>query len=385
MKQINYLVNNIATLLKPYGRKHMVHEPYLNETSISYLTKCVRSSYVSSSGQYIDEFKKKLSKTIGKDNIILTSSGTASLHLSLGSIGISDKEVLLPSMTFVATTNSIKYNNGIPHFIDIENENVNIDPLKLDKYLKNISYIKNKKCYNIKTQKEIKCLIIVHAFGYPANIASIMNICKKYSIELVEDAAGALGSTYNNKHVGTFGRFGIISFNGNKIVTTGMGGAIICKYKSDYKKLLHLSSTARVKHSWKIAHDDIGYNYKMTNLNASLGISQLNLLNKFIKNKRKLHFMYQNLLKDNDIANIIKNTNGKSNYWLNSLILKPEYKHLKIKLIKELGKKNIFVRELWTPQHLLPMYKKDQSSNLDNTIDLWQRTISIPSSFYYDL
>ena len=385
IQEINRLADDIKLLLKPYGSNHNVHEPYFNENSVDHIRKCIESSYVSASGQYVDDFKKKLSLTIGSPRIVLTSSGTASLHLALNAIDVEGKEVLLPSMTFVATTNSIKYNHGIPHFIDVEKENVNIDPVKLEKYLKLISVIKNNSCYNKNTKKEIKCLILVHAFGYPADIDKIKKICKKYYLEIVEDAAGALGSKLMSKHVGTFGRFGIISFNGNKIITTGMGGAIICKNNSDYQKIMHLSSTARIQHPWKIEHNEVGYNYRMANLNASLGISQLKSLNQFIKNKKKLHLMYLKLSRNNDLFNILENTNGKSNYWLNNLILKPKYKQFKVKLIKRLHKNNVFVRELWTPQHMLPMYKKCESSNLDNTVDLWQRTISLPSSFYNEL
>ncbi len=385
IQEINRLADNIKSLLEPFGKKHNVHEPYFDKNSIGNIKKCIESSYVSTSGQYVTDFKKKLSLIIGSPRVVLTSSGTASLHLALNVIGIEGKEVLLPSMTFVATTNSIKYNLGIPHFIDVEKENVNIDPVKLEKYLKLISVIKNNRCYNKSTKKEIKCLILVHAFGHPADIDKIQKLCKMYCLEIVEDAAGALGSRLRNKHVGTFGRFGIISFNGNKIITTGMGGAIICKNNSDYKKIMHLSSTARIQHPWKIEHNQIGYNYRMANLNASLGVSQLKSLNKFIKNKKKLHLMYLKLSKDNDLFDILENSNGNSNYWLNNLILKPQYKKFKVKLIKRLHKNNIFVRELWTPQHILPMYKKCEYSNLDNTIDLWQRTISLPSSFYNGL
>jgi len=381
----NKFIAEIENLLKPYNSSHYLHEPFLDKETIKDLNECVQSSYVSTYGDYLDKFKNNLSKKIGTDNIVLTNSGTSSLHLALCVIEIKDKEVLLPSMTFVATTNSIIYNNGIPHFIDVGENDINIDPIKLENYLENISIIKNNKCYNKKTKKQIKCLITLHAFGYPAKINIIKNICKKFFIELVEDAAGALGSTYQKKHVGTFGRFGIISFNGNKIITTGMGGAIICKNKKDYQLVKELSSTARIKHLWKIQHNRIAYNYRMTNINAALGLSQLKNLNKFIKNKKKLHMAYANIIKSYNELEIFKNIDGTSNYWLNNLIINSEFKKYKVDLIQKMHKKNIFVRELWTPQHLLKMYKKYPKSNLKNTLDIWERTISLPSSNYNEI
>ena len=382
---IDILVDNISDMLKPFGKIHHVHEPTFLKSSIDDVSSCIKSTYVSGSGNYLNKFKKELSKYTGSKYITLTNSGTSALHLALNMIDIKNKEVLLPSMTFVATSNAISYNLGIPHFLDVQKNCINIDPLMLDQYIKDIAIMKRGKCFNKKTKNEIKCLVVLHAFGFSSDITKIKKVCSKYNIEVIEDAAGALGTKHKNKHVGTFGRFGKLSFNGNKIVTTGMGGAILSKNQKDHKRVEHLTSTARIQHLWKIAHTDIGYNYRMANINAALGLSQLKHLNTFLKNKKKLHLMYLKILTNDETSELITNANHQSNYWLNNLILKPKYKKYKNYLLKKLHEKNILARELWTPQHLLPMYRKNPKSEMKNTIDLWKRTISLPSSNYHGI
>ena len=381
MKQINNIIDKIQGCLDTNIKKHYLHEPIITDNVIKDVSKCIKSTYLSSNGEYIEKFENQIKKITGSKYVSLINSGTAALFIALKQLSIEGSEVFIPSMTFVATPNSVSYLNGIPHFIDCKRNNPNIDIVKFKKYLEDGFKIKNKKCFNIKSNRYVKALVVVHAFGYPADIIGLKTICDQYNIIIIEDAAGALGSLYKDKHVGTFSKFGIFSFNGNKIITTGMGGAILSKTKKDHRVVSHLISTCRIQHGWKIEHDEIGYNLRMANINASLGYSQIKNIQTTIKKKTKLHNLYQKAFTDDISCSLMEsNNNCKPNYWLNNLVLTDTIKNNKEKLIRALHGKNIFVRELWTPQHMLPMYKSNPRMKMTNTIDLWKKTISLPSS-----
>ncbi len=380
---IDEVSEKIKKCLPNAKKKYQVHEPCFDRKSTQHVNKCINSNYVSSYGDYIDKFSNKLQKITNAKYVLLTNSGTSALFLALKLLNIEDTEVLVPTMTFVATVNSIIYNNAIPHFIDCEKDSLNIDINKLTSYMSENFIMKGNKCFNKKSKKYIKCIIGVHAYGMPMDSRGLKKICRQYNIESIEDAAGALGSFVSNKHVGTDCRASIISFNGNKIVTTGNGGAILLKNKKDFLLIKHLMSTARLQHPWKVQHDSIGYNMRMSNINASLGYENLCNLNKYLIKKRKLYQAYNNIF-DNCKYCYIQHYQQKCspNHWVTNLYLHDKYKKYHQSLIKNLHSLGLYVRELWTPQHLNEPFKKFPKSNVSNAVNNWKRVISLPSSYY---
>jgi len=380
-KLINFLKSKKNKLNKIFLP---LHEPAINIKDKKELIKVLKSGYVSSVGRDILRFEKKLTKITKSKYVTSTINGTSALHIALKVIGVkANDEVLVPSLSFVAPVNAILYNNATPHFIDSEIHHFGVDPNKLDHYLRENTFMRNKKCFNKKTKKIIKAIIIVHVFGHPAKITEILLIARKYKIKIVEDAAEALGSLYKNKHVGTFGDIGILSFNGNKIVTTGVGGAIITNSKKLAIHSKHLITTAKVNHKWDFIHNEIGFNYRLSNLNAGLGISQLKKLSKFIKHKRKLFNKYKKILKNSDDYFILDEPkNCRSNFWLQTLVLKNSSKVKKNSILRKFHKHKILARPVWKPLHKLKYLKKFPRMDLKNTNTLENKIVNLPSSYY---
>ena len=376
------ILRNIKKCLPSNISQYSVHEPSLSSKVKKELNNCLSSTYISSSGKYIDKFSESLKNIIGSKYILLTNSGTSALFCAFNEIDITNQEVIVPSMTFVATPNSVIHAGGTPVFVDSSKSSLNIDKDDLEKYLIINYKISNGKCKNRKTGKVLRCIVVVHAYGEAANINLICKLAKKYNLEVIEDAAGALGSIRSNKHVGTISRMGIISFNGNKIITTGMGGAIIFKYKKDFESVKHKISTARVQHNWRVEHDMVGYNLRMANINAALGYGQIIDFEKILNKKRELYQRYCDIFSNNQYCYIKKSDNSSNNNWVTNLFLKDEYLDDHQILIKYLQNHKIFVRELWKPMHLLPMYKKCKHSRIVNAVKCWQTGISLPSSYY---
>jgi perosamine synthetase len=359
-----------------------LHEPIFNKNEETFLIKCIRSSFVSSIGKNILLFEKKLKAVTKSKYAVAVVNGTSALFLVCKALKINkDHEVLVPSMTFIGTVNAISYCNASPHFVDIESENLGIDFKKLDCYLSKILKIKKNYSINIKTNKIVKFIIPVHLFGHPSKIIECINLAKKYKLRIIEDAAEGLGSYYKKKHVGTFGLAGILSFNGNKIITTGGGGAIITNSKKLADSVRHLSTTAKTKNNLELAHDLVGYNFRMPNLNASLGCAQLKKLKFFVRNKRKLFNKYHKMFHNNEYFQIFREKLFcKSNYWLQTLILSKKYSKYKNTIIKDLNNKKIQARPVWKLIHTLKPYKKMPKMNLANSEDFYKRIINIPSS-----
>jgi perosamine synthetase len=330
----------------------------------------------------LNKFEDKLKDITGSKYIVLTNSGTAALFISLKQLEVEKCEVLTPSMTFAATSNAIVYNDAIPHYIDSMKSNPCIDVDKLALYLSETCIIKKNFCYNKVSKRKIKALVVVHAFGYTAEMSKLIKLCNKYNIKILEDAAGALGSYYKNKHVGTFSDFGILSFNGNKIVTTGMGGAILMKKHKDYKMVKHLISTARLEHPYETEHDKVGYNLRMSNINAALGYSQLLSFKTTLKKKKILCEKYISNISKTELCNfIIENNSSKQNNWVNNLIIKDKYINMRSDIFNYLHSKGIKCRAAWKPQHLLKMNLNYPKMKTDNCVKLWKSIISLPSSY----
>ena len=365
--------------------KAVLHEPSFNNQEFKEVKKAIDSNFVSNSGNScnkIKEFTKRLKKITKSKYVIPVINGTSALHIILKILKIgSQHEVLVPTLSFVATGNVVLYQNADPHFVDSEPNNLGVDPKKLRSYLNKISKITDKGCINIQTKKIIKCLIVTHVFGHSAKIIELQKICKDFKIILVEDAAEALGTFYKGTHVGNFGTLSALSFNGNKIITTGGGGAILSNNKKLSKIADHISSTAKVDHSFEYIHDQVGYNYKIPNLNAALGCAQLKKLNFFLKKKRKLYACYKkNFQKINFLTLFSEPKDSKSNYWLQTVILKKSDIKFRNTLIMYLISRGIKVRPIWKLLHELKYFKKFQKMNLSNSIKLEKQVINLPSS-----
>jgi len=379
------LINYFNSIRVKLGKSNLpLHEPDIDYKDQKEVIKGLKSGYVSSVGNDIIRFEKKLKYITKSKFIIPTINGTSALHVALKMVGVKpEDEILVPSLSFVASVNAVLYNNATPHFVDSEIDHFGIDPKKLDDYLKKNTFIKKNFCVNKKTKKIVRALVLVHVFGHPAKISEILFICKKHKIKIVEDAAEALGSLYKGKHVGTYGDIGILSFNGNKIVTTGVGGAILTNSKKLAENSKHLTTTAKIKHKWDFVHDKLGYNYRIANLNASLGISQLKKLPRYIDHKRKLFYRLHKLFKNsNDFIILREPENCRSNFWLQTLVLKKSSKLKKNDILKELHKKKILARPVWRPLHKMKYLKKYPKMNLDNAKSLENRIINLPSSYY---
>lgn len=359
-----------------------LHIPFFDKNDKIALSNVIETNYVSSSGKKIDEFSKSLKKIIKCKFIVPVINGTSALHIILKVLKInSHHEVLLPTLSFVATGNVILYQNATPHFVDSESENLGVDPNKLEKYLNEITRVTKIGCINKKTKKIIKCLIITHVFGHAAKIKEVKKICKKFKLILVEDAAEGLGTFYNNVHVGNFGLLSALSFNGNKIITTGGGGAILTNNFKLYKLAKHISSTSKIKHDFEYDHDQVGFNYRMPNINAALGCAQLKKLNQFLKKKRTLFHRYNKNLKKIKFLNFFSEPkNTKSNYWLQTVILNTDNIKFRNYLIKNFIKKGYKVRPAWKLLHKLKHFKNFPKMNLSNSIKLEKNIINLPSS-----
>jgi perosamine synthetase len=375
---------NIVKKILGKGR-HSLHEPYFCGNEWNYVKKTLDENYVSSIGSFVNKFEDQIKKFTKSKYAIPVVNGTEALHLSLVACGVkSNDEVLVPTITFVGTANAVVYSGAIPHFVDSELETLGIDPLKLEKYLEKITIKKGKFYFNKKTKRRIKAIMPVHVFGNICKIDKILKIAKKYKLVVIEDAAEALGSFYKNKHAGTFGLVGCFSFNGNKILTTGGGGAIITNSKLLAKKMKHLSTTAKINHRWEYIHDTIGYNFRMPNINAALGSAQIENLNKFLISKRKLFLKYcKDFSKVNDVR-LIKNPEfSKSNNWLNTIFIKNSSIKKRNKVLN-LGQKNrIFLRPVWKPLHTLKHLNKMPKMNLDAAKKIYESCINLPSSASY--
>ena len=382
----NIIIKKIKNIL---GKKknYPLHEPLFLGNEKKYLLQALKKNYVSSigGGKFIDEFEKKIKDFTKAKYCISVINGTEALHLSLIALGVKNNdEVLLPSLTFSGTANAVMYCNAIPHFVDSELDTLGIDPMKLENYLKKISIIKNNECYNKKTNRRIRAIIPVHIFGNVCKIDLILKIANKYKLKLLEDSAESLGSFFHNKHTGTLGDIGCLSFNGNKIITTGGGGAIITNSKSLADNIRHISSTAKIKHEWEYIHDKVGYNFRMPNLNAALGLAQIENLNKFLKFKRRLFNRYYNEFKKvKGIKLISEKKYSKSNYWLNTIFINNSSIKKRNNILKLGHKSKILLRPAWKPLHTLKHFKKMPKMDLSQTIKIYKSCISLPSSAFY--
>ncbi|OKY06391.1 aminotransferase DegT [Campylobacter coli] len=357
-----------------------LHEPCFIGNEKKYLLECIDSGFVSSVGEFVTRFEEALKEKTKARFVIATNTGTAALHIALLANGIDENcEVITQSISFVATANAIAYTGAKPVFLDIDENTLSLSPKALEHFLENQTYQKDNLSYNKTTHKLIKACVIMHTFGLSAHIKAIKELCEKYHILLIEDAAEALGSTYENKALGTFGKCGILSFNGNKIITGGCGGAILSDDENLAKLARHLSTTAKIPHPYEYDHDRIAYNYRLCNINAAILLAGLENLEFFLENKRELAKIYKEFFKDNDKCEFMdEKADEKSNFWLNTLLFKDE--NLRNIFLEECLKNNIFVRPVWKSLPSLKAFQNCQSNELINTKKLEKRLINLPSS-----
>jgi len=359
-----------------------LHEPTFTGNEMKYVEDCINSTYVSSVGKYVDQFELDLAKYTGAKYAISVVNGTAALHLALKLAGVAQNdEVLVQAFTFVASANAIAYCGAIPHFVDIENRNLGIDPIKLESYLAEITEKSNGVTSNKKTGRIIKAMVIMHTFGHPSKLDELVEIGKKFNLIIVEDAAESIGSFYKNKHTGTTGLFGTLSFNGNKTITTGGGGAILTNNLDLAKHAKHLSTTAKIPHEWAFKHDEIGFNYRMPNINAALGCAQLEKLPEKLEKKEKLFYKYRSEFSKIDGISIFeKSSECESNYWLQTLILDLPNLMLRDEILESLNSAGFMSRPSWDLINTLKPYISNPSMDLETSNKLFESLINIPSS-----
>ena len=378
-KNIYKICDKILNITK--RRKYSLHEPFFDKEDENSLVQSIKNRSVSTYGIETLKFEKIIKNFTGAKYVHAIINGTSAIHLSLYVAGINQNtEVLIPALNYIASSNATLYLKGTPHFIDVDENTLGPDIKKLEIYLKKNTIIKNKKCINLKTKKNIKAIVATHVFGHPFELNKLKKLCDKYKILLIEDAAEALGSYYKNKHVGTFGLMGILSFNGNKIITTGGGGAILTNSKKMSEKIKLISTNAREPHVWEYKYNELGYNYKMPSLNANLGISQMKKLKNFLKLKRKLFTMYKNEFKDFNEANIMEEPkNSISNYWLQTLILKKPNLKLRNQILKKMNQLGVGARPVWNILSRNKNLSKFPKMNLSKALELEKRIINLPS------
>ena len=356
-----------------------LHEPRFNGNEKKYLNDCIDSTFVSSVGKYVDTFEKEFAKTVGSKYAIATVNGTAALHISLILADVKkDDEVITQPLTFIATCNAISYIGAKPIFIDVDLDTMGLNPDALKDFLETNCEVVDNKCVNKTTKKTIKACVPMHTFGHSCRIEEIKNICDTWNITLVEDAAESLGSYYKEKHTGTFGKVSAFSFNGNKIITSGGGGVIVTDDEVLAKRAKHITTTAKIPHPYEYVHDEIGYNYRLPNINAALLVAQLEQLNDFLTAKRKLALKYKEFFSKNDITFIEEPKNSKSNYWLQAILLKD--KKQRDEFLEFTNKNAVMTRPIWRLMNELEMFKDCQKDDLKNAKYLEEKVVNIPSS-----
>jgi perosamine synthetase len=372
----------VGAIQSVVGTSAVLHEPRFNGNEWKYLKECLDSTFVSSVGKFVDRFESDLAAYIDVKHVVAVVNGTSALHVALKLAGVKPgDEVLVPALTFVATPNAVSYCGAIPHFVDSEERTLGIDPHALREYLKSISEIRNGQCINKATDRVIRAIVPMHVFGHPVDIEGIMAVAQGYHLALVEDAAESLGSTYRGRHMGTFGLMGALSFNGNKTITTGGGGAIITNDSVLAKHAKHLTTTAKVSHRWNYVHDETGYNYRLPNINAALGCAQLEQLGGFLESKRKLFERYKSAFSNVPQVNIIAEPTGcTSSYWLQTLMLDESAVDQKDAILAEANDAGLMTRPVWMPMHRLAPYLGCPKMRLPVAESLEQRLINLPSS-----
>lgn len=359
-----------------------LHEPRFSGNEWVYLKECLDSTFVSSVGKFVDRFEDELAAFTGAKRAVAVVNGTAALHVSLLLAGVeAGDEVLLPALTFIATANAVSYCQATPHFLDSEERSLGMDAYALRDYLSGTTEMRDGQCINRSTGRVIRAMVPMHTFGHPVDIDALLAVAHDFRLQLIEDAAESLGSTVGGRHTGTFGLMGTLSFNGNKTITTGGGGAILTNDLELGARAKHLTTTAKVPHRWNFLHDEVGYNYRLPNLNAALGCAQLEQLPGFLVEKRRLFDSYQSAFAEVEGVHLVAEPTGcHSNYWLQTLLLDDSLADQRDAVLTATNDAGLMTRPVWALMNRLSMYRNAPKAPLPVSESLERRLINIPSS-----
>ncbi len=356
-----------------------LHAPIFSKKEKEYVMNTIDSTFVSSVGMYVDEFENKIERYTGSSRAVATVNGTAALHVALHVAGVERGDlVITQALTFVATCNALYHMGAEPVFVDVSPVSMGLCPKAVESFLHEHAELTESGCVHKKTGQRIKAIVPMHTFGHPVELDEIVEICDKWQLSLIEDAAESLGSFYKGRHTGTFGEFGVVSFNGNKIITTGGGGVVLCGTKDAGKRTKHITTTAKVPHPYEFVHDEPGFNYRMPNLNAALGCAQMEVLEQYLVQKRQLAYQYQSLFARSDATFVVEPEYAQSNYWLNCVICVDQKQ--RNELLEQTNASGVMTRPVWQLMHRLPMFKNAIKGELPQSEFYEARLINLPSS-----
>lgn len=379
----NVVMQTLRSVLSFTDGRVGLHEPEFNGNEWRYVKECLDTGWVSSVGKFVDRFEQDLAAYTGAKHAIAVVNGTAALHVCLLLAGVErDDEVIMPALTFIAAANAVSYCGAVAHFVDSDIATLGLDPAKLADYLKEIAEVRGDACFNKRTGRRIKAVVPMHTFGHPVDLDSLVAVCDRYRIALVEDAAESLGSFYKGRHTGNWGCVSALSFNGNKVITTGGGGAILTNDPKLGALAKHLTTTAKVPHQWSFSHDRVGFNYRLPNINAALGCAQLEQLPQFVNEKRVLANVYQQAFTNvAGMSVFVEPSFAQSNYWLNVIMLDRDNAGQRDELLGISNSVGIMTRPVWTLMHEMDIYKScPRMDKLEVAEDIEKRLINIPSS-----
>jgi len=377
MENYSEIINHIKSL-HPKTDFIPLHAPIFRGNEKEYLIDTINTTFVSSVGAYVDRFEVMMTEITKTQKAIAVVNGTSGIQVALQLVGVKNNdEVLTQALTFVATANAIAYNNAHPVFIDVDLDTMGLSPKALQTFLEQYGELRENGCFNKKTGRKIAACLPMHTFGFPVHLNEIITVCNQWKIPVIEDAAESLGSEYHNKPTGSFGDVAVFSFNGNKIVTAGGGGAIVTNNVALGDKAKHLTTTAKTTHPYEYFHDEIGFNYRMPNLNAALACAQLEQLNDFLNDKRNLAQQYAAFFENKGIKFRTETPNTKANYWL--MCVELENKKEREFFLKQTNDAKVMTRPIWQLMFRLPMYQDCQKDEQVNAIFLEDRIVNIPS------
>ncbi|MDM4767506.1 LegC family aminotransferase [Pelomonas sp. SE-A7] len=362
--------------------KVALHEPRLDGNELAYVRDCVESGWVSSVGSYVDRFERELAAFVGAAHAVVVSNGTSGLHLALQLVGVKPgDEVLVPALSFVATANAVSHCGAHPHFVDSTAATLGLCVESLSSYLGDIAELRDGQCFNRNSGRRLAAVVPMHTFGHPVDMPALQELAARWSLPIVEDAAESLGSWIGERHTGNFGHCAMLSFNGNKIVTTGGGGAIVTNDPTLAKRAKHLTTTAKLPHAWAFQHDEVAYNYRMPNLNAALGCAQLERIDGFLEAKRELTQRYLAAFADvPEVELFVERPGTRANYWLQTLILSPQAAAQRDQILAATNGAGQMTRPVWELLTRLPMYRDCASMPTPVAADLAARIVNLPSS-----
>lgn len=375
------IVRRLRRVLGSTSGPLALHEPWFQGREKEYVAECIASGWVSSAGRFVDRFEQDLAQYTGAGHAVALVNGTCALQLALQLVGVRrDDEVLIPSLAFVATANAVAHLGAVPHFVDVEEQTLGLSPDALAVRLSAVGSVSGDTCVNRETGRRIAALVPMHTFGHPVRMIQLLEVAALYHLPVVEDAAESLGSTYQGRHTGLWGQLGVFSFNGNKAVTTGGGGAIVTNEPALAQRAKHLSTTAKQPHPWAYYHDEIGYNFRLPNLNAALGCAQLECLPLFLERKRRLAAAYATALADLDEVCFVREpVDSRSNYWLSTFLLRDSRQSLLETVLQATRQAGWMTRPAWNLLHTLPMYRATPRAGLPVSGSIARGLVSLPS------